>query len=69
MLQQKIMKGLWSLWLHFLMEKKVRVDGSSSNTNNPEAPSKTTVCFVVISRHFSIQNQNGRRCEANTSCM
>lgn len=49
MLQQKIMKGLWSLWLHFLMEKKVRVDGSSSNTNNPEAPSKTTVCFVVIS--------------------
>lgn len=34
MLQQKIMKRLWSIWL-LLMGGKVSLDESSSNTNNP----------------------------------
>lgn len=30
MLQQKIMKGLWSLWLHFLMGEEASLGGSGS---------------------------------------
>lgn len=52
MLQQKIMKRLWSLWFHFLMGEKESLDGISSNANNPEDPCNAGAycifCFLYL---------------------